>query len=171
MPSPVLSQEQWREVERAAVGGVPFTELARQFGVTDNVIRQRAFWKKWPVPNRVLKLKAEYLAARGASDSESTEEIGDNPDRNGRELTASNVMAETLAEIGQKGALSIAGYVGKKLKQSVEGDLLSAPDNWKTFSTAFGTFAKATGLDKPQAAVQVQVWGGDWTAERPVDAD
>lgn len=162
MPAPVLSQDQWDEVEKAAVAGVPFTELAERYGIEDNAIRQRAFWKKWAVPNRIQKLKAEYLANRGTSDSESTENNPDKPDQKGRDLTASNVLAETVAEYGQKGQLAVLKGLMPWLEKtfSPENPLLQAPaDSMKVAATGANLFAKFSGLDKPQQAVQVNVWG------------
>lgn len=174
MPAPVLTVEQWGEVEKAAVAGVPFTELAKVYGIEDNAIRQRAYWKKWAVPYRVQKLKAEYLAHRVARDSESTEQIPDKPDQFSRDLTASNVVAESLAEYGQKGAILVAKGMLPLLERTMsEGSELLTKDitDWKTFGSAFGTYAKATQLDKPQQAVQVNVWGGDWSQSGSVPVD
>ena len=51
----------WEQVKLAAVAGVPFVALARQYGLTDKqgkpstgAIRVRAMREEWPVPSRML---------------------------------------------------------------------------------------------------------------------
>lgn len=174
MPAPVLTREQWDEVEKAAVAGVPFTELAERYGIEDNAIRQRAFWKKWAVPNRIQKLKAEYLANRGRSDSESTENNPDKPDQSGRDLTASNVVAESIAEYGQKGQFAVLKGLLPKIQETFDEKsalLTKEITTWKDAGQAFGIFAKASGLDKPQNAVQVNVWGDGWGSQGAVPVE
>jgi hypothetical protein len=60
------------------------------------------------------------------------------------------------------------------LKRSMEaGSSLSTKEieDWKTFGSFFATYAKATGLDKPQQAVQVNVWGDGWGAQGAVPVE
>ena len=54
----------------------------------------------------------------------------------------------------------LARYVSQKIKTTAENDLLPEPSNWAELKTASEILRKATGQDRDQAAVSVNLFGG-----------
>ena len=75
----------WEQVKLAAVAGVPFVALARQYGLKDKqgkpstgAIRVRAMREKWPVPSRLLH-KAKQAAKRANEELEKARKAQPTP--------------------------------------------------------------------------------------------
>lgn len=150
-----LTDEQWNEVEQLAVAGLSYEELANRYQVEAGTIRVRAHRKKWAVPSRVQRLQ-KMLKESGLNTPKSTGLV-DN-------VTESNVavqIAENIAEYGQKGQLAVLKGLLPKIQETFRENsalLTKEIESWKDAGTAFGIFAKASGLDKPAQAVQVNLW-------------
>jgi len=150
-----LSQEEWKQVEILAVAGMTYKQLGEKFNVEPGTIAVRAHREEWAVPARVEKLRKELTESQ-LSQTNPTGEVG-----YVKESNAGVQMAESIAEMGQKGALGVVKGLLPKLLQTFQPDstlLQKDVNDWKSASSMFGIFAKASGLDKPQQAVQVNVW-------------
>lgn len=154
-----LSPEQWKEVEILAVAGMPVTEIAEKFGIEPNPIYLRSSREEWPVPSRLERMRKEL----------ASKEVGESSLAKDKERQAGAILAESLVEYGQKGALIVAKGVLPVLERSFSPESALAKstlESWKDAGTAFGLLAKATGLDKPTQAVQVNLgWGGGASGE------
>jgi hypothetical protein len=83
-------------------------------------------------------------------------------------------MAESIAEIGQKGQIhALRGMLPRFLKTfEQDSELLTKPvEDWKTAGSMVNIFSKLAGLDKPQTGIQVNVWGDGWGAQGVVPVD
>lgn len=162
-----LTEEQWKEVETLAVAGMSYEEIGQKYDMEPVTIRVRAHRKKWAVPSRVQRLQ-KMLREKGLIQTKPTDLVGNETEGN-----VALKMAESLTEIGERNALRVAVYTENKLREAIEGDLLPAPQNWKDFSAANRTNADATGRNKPQIAIQTNVWGDGWSGQGavPVEAE
>lgn len=156
MAKPLVSQDTWRAIKLASIRGVPDSELAEYFGVTTNAITSRRFddpeWKAAKpkiAPNTFTKTKSNLTSKAEAIEA---------------------VTSASLAEIGEQNSLLLAQYAARKIKNSVENDLLSDPDDWAKLKTASEILRKATGQDRDQAAVSVNLFAGGqfYDTETPV---
>jgi hypothetical protein len=145
MAKAMVSPETWQAIKLASIRGVPDATLAEHFGVTCNAITSRRFddaeWK-------AAKPKLTALPSRPPSKATSNTEA------------IEAVTTASLAEIGEQNSLLLARYVSQKIKTSTEHDLLSEPSNWAELKTASEILRKATGQDRDQAAVSVNLFGG-----------
>ena len=144
MAKPLVNADTWRAIKLASIRGVPDSELAEYFGVTTNSITSRRFddpeWKAAKpkiTPNTINKQQSNLTSK--ASDIEA-------------------VTSASLAEIGEQNSLLLARYVGQKIKNSVESDLLPDPEDWSQIKTASEILRKATGQDRDQPAVSVNLF-------------
>lgn len=147
MAKAMVSPETWQAIKLASIRGVPDAKLADYFGVTTNAITSRRFddaeWKA-AKPSLVKPLTGPVKKQAPESNHEAIEAV----------TTAS------LAEIGEQNSLLLARYVAGKIKTSAENDLLPEPSNWAELKTASEILRKATGQDREQAAVSVNLFGG-----------
>ena len=146
MAKPLVNADTWRAIKLASIRGVPDSELAEYFGVTTNAITSRRFddleWKaaKPKIAPHTLNKPQSNLMSK-ATDIEA-------------------VTSASLAEIGEQNSLLLAQYAARKIKNSVENDLLSDPDDWAKLKTASEILRKATGQDRDQAAVSINLFSG-----------
>lgn len=157
MAKPLVDADTWRAIKLASIRGVPDTKLAEYFGVTTNAITSRRFddpeWKA-AKPNLMKPLTGP-------------------PKKQPQESNAKEVFEVTsasLAEIGEQNSLLLAQYAARKIKNTVENDLLSDPDDWSKLKTASEILRKATGQDRDQAAVSVNLFAGGqfYDTETPI---
>jgi hypothetical protein len=145
MAKPLVSADTWRAIKLASIRGVPDATLAEHFGVTANAITSRRFddpeWK-------AAKPKLTAMPPKQQSNIASNAEA----------ILA--VTSDSLAEIGEQNSLLLARYVSQKIKTSAEHDLLPEPSNWAELKTASEILRKATGQDRDQPAVSVNLFGG-----------
>jgi hypothetical protein len=144
MAKPLVNADTWRAIKLASIRGVPDAELAEYFGVTTNSITSRRFddpeWKAAKpkiAPNTINKQPSNFTSK--ATDIEA-------------------VTSASLAEIGEQNSLLLARYVSQKIKNSVESDLLPDPEDWSQIKTASEILRKATGQDRDQPAVSVNLF-------------
>lgn len=162
MPTPsLLSEEQWKEVEIASVAGVPDDKLERDFGISQNAIRQRRKRFAWPTRKR---MEIEQEKARQALRNKEKEDVQSS---HGAETIvthghstpkAGEVIGKTIAEMGEVYPLLASRYVLSKLEETVTKDLLPAPDSWKAMAVADSILRKNLGLDKPETQVNLSLW-------------
>jgi hypothetical protein len=137
----LASPDVWRAIKLASIRGVPDAELAEHFGVTTNAISSRRFDDdEW----RAAKPKLSGMPPIRKAQSKA------------QDIEA--VTSASLAEIGEQNSLLLARYVSQKIKNSVESDLLPELDEWGTFKTASEILRKATGQDRDQPAVSVNLF-------------
>ena len=143
----VLSTEQWQEVKKLSLSGIGDPELALRFGVKTGTIAQRRYDDApWLMEWR--KRREERLRAKKAPQTSgplSTETMGN--------ASLDDIAAEHSALVGS--------YTHAKIKETVQTNILPAPQSWSELKTAVEILRKAVGLDKDQAPVQVNLWGGE----------
>lgn len=141
---PAALEVDWKEVEKAAIAGVPYSKIADTWQIKENAIRQRAWREKWAVPNRITQMAKEYGVT-------SCNEGGQNKQ-------IARVAGDSLAEIQERHPLRLAKYLEDKLKLAIQTDTLPVPANWKDANTADSMLRRSLGLDKPQTNVQLNLW-------------
>lgn len=144
-----MPPEQWDALKTLSIKGLSDSKLAEAFGVSVGAIQSRRFddpvWaaaKKDQITQRGRPSLAEVKAREEAAKQVIT------------------VSGESLAEIGEQNSLLLARYVSQKIKNSVQNDLLPELDDWSPFRTASEILRKATGQDRDQAAVSVNLFAG-----------
>lgn len=147
MAKPLVSAETWQAIKLASISGVPDAKLADYFGVTTNAITSRRFddpeWKA-AKPSLVKPLTGPIKKQAPESNPEAIAEV----------------RSDSLAEIGEQNNILLARYAAEKIKNSVKSDILPDPSNWAELKTASEILRKATGQDRDQPAVSVNLFGG-----------
>jgi hypothetical protein len=143
----VLSNDQWEEVKRLSLSGMGDPEIAHQFGIKTGTISQRRYddtpWLMEWRQRREERLKAK------------------------KEPSASGPSLPTLVEnasqedIAAEHTAILGAYTHAKIKETVQGNILPAPQTWGELKTATEILRKAVGLDRDQAPVQINLWGGE----------
>jgi hypothetical protein len=111
----------WEQVKLAAVAGVPFVALARQYQLKDKqgkpstgAIRVRAMREKWPVPSRLLH-KAKQAARKANEELEAARKAQPTPYPS--QANSPNVLSDTLYRDTERGdmepGLSDLGFYGE----------------------------------------------------------
>jgi hypothetical protein len=143
----VLSNEQWAEVKRLSLEGVMDPELAIQFGVKTGTIAQRRYDDApWLLEWR--KRREERLRAKKAP--QASVPLSTNLVEN---ASQEDIAAEHIAIVG--------GYTHSKIKEAIQTNSIPAPQSWGELKTATEILRKAVGLDRDQAPVQINLWGGE----------
>lgn len=156
-----LSSEQWAEIEKAAILGVSYPDLAERFGIEANAIKQMAWAKDWPTPARVERQRAAMLGKQ-------TKPIG-----NGGELTDPNqtpksveIVAENIENYVVRTRNAVLRGIVPQIEGAMEDAVSFRAKTTKDLAAQVGMVWKVTGQDKPQVSVQVGVWSGsmgqDW---------
>jgi len=146
MAKPLVSAETWQAIKLSSISGVTDSRLAEKFGVTTGAIQSRRFDDpEWQAAKpKLTSMAGLYKDKQGESQSQAILEV----------------RSDSLAEIGEQNSLLLARYVSQKIKTSAENDLLPEPSNWAELKTASDILRKATGQDRDQAAVSVNLFGG-----------
>jgi len=146
MAKPLVSVETWQAIKLASISGVSDSRLADKFGVTTGAIQSRRFDDpEWQAAKPKLSSTVGlYRDKQGESQPQAILEV----------------RSDSLAEIGEQNSLLLARYVAGKIKTSAENDLLPEPSNWAELKTASEILRKATGQDRDQPAVSVNLFGG-----------
>lgn len=146
MAKPLVSADTWRAIRTASIRGVPDAKLAEYFSVTTNAIASRRFddpeWKaaKPKIPNTPPPASAQLEKAKHEA--------------------ISGVTSDSLAEIGEQNSLLLARFTSQAIKTSLETGLVNPPEGWAELKTASEILRKATGQDRDQAAVSVNLFSG-----------
>jgi hypothetical protein len=163
-----LTPEEWKEVELLAVAGLTYQEIADRYDTEAVTIRVRAYREKWAVPNRVDKIRNE-LKANEQMQTNPTGEVGN--------VTERNEVAVGLAEdLEKQWGLTRNAVLGKLVPEIVsscapDSPVSFAPKDLKQLKTGVDIIATLTGQNKPQQAVQVNVWGDGWGAQGAVPVE
>jgi hypothetical protein len=148
MPDPILSEEQWETIKLASVKGVSDSDLAAEFGVSNDSIRQRRhrdpIWKAALTGCHGLSQKPEILAEK-QENAQNTSQIA-------QKLAVT--VADSISKLGEQNRLLALQIAGKGLKQADK----APPDvqSWQDVKALMDIVAKASGMDQAQA-VQVNV--------------
>lgn len=136
-----------------------YEELGNKFDMEPVTIRVRAHRKKWAVPSRVQRLQKllrENKLNEQVIPTNPTKEVGNETEGN-----VALKLAESMVEKGQKGAnFVVDGLLGVIERTFNPSSALMNKEitSHKEAGSMFSTFAKASGLDKPQIAIQTNVW-------------
>lgn len=137
---PPSKKPNWSTIEKAAIAGASYPQLAKRFGVTLSAVKKQASRGKWPVPARIMR------RARELSPHVTDEAV--------------TVGAECLNEIGEKNALLIARFVSAQIKRDIQKPMPIS--QWSDLSTAHRLVQNATGRDKPQVNIGLQFCASAW---------
>jgi hypothetical protein len=147
MAKPLMPPEQWDALKTLSIKGLSDSKLADAFGVSVGAIQSRRFddpiWaaaKKDQITQRGRPSLAETKAKEQASEQ------------------VLSISGASLAEIGEQNSLLLARYTAQKIKNSVDADLLPDPEDWSQIKTASEILRKATGQDRDQPAVSVNLF-------------
>lgn len=149
MAAASASPEAWEAIRTASIKGVDDDMLAITFGVTKNAIWSR----RYDDPAWSAAVKDRTLALRGKK--------RDIPVLDKEEVakTVAAVSALSLQQIAEENSLLLARYTHGKIRTAAESDLLPAPSDWSQLKTASEILRKATGQDKDQAPVTLNLFG------------
>lgn len=125
----------WGAIEKAAIAGVPYPELAKRFDVSLAAVKKQSSRGRWNVPARVIRRVKELQMSPNVT--------GD---------TAVTATAESLAQIGRRSAVLVASETAKLIAQTFRQKRLDAPGNWTELATANKVLRASTGQDRPTAA-------------------
>lgn len=128
----------WQAIEKAAISGVPYPTLAKQFKVSLAAVKKQASRSKWAVPARI-KRRARELSPRVTEDEAVT------------------VAAQSLLADGR--AATVHGMKilrGKLAKAAARPSSIADLETVSDVATALRGARLAAGLDRVEGA-QVQV--------------
>jgi hypothetical protein len=143
----VLTKEQWAEAKRMSLAGIKDVDIARKYGLRVGTIRQRRYddndwhaaWKQMQLES--LKAKQPASAACG--------------------LSIDLVENASQEEIADENPRLVARFSHSKIKEAIQTNSIPAPQSWGELKTATEILRKAVGLDRDQAPVQINLWGGE----------
>jgi hypothetical protein len=143
-----LGNSEWIKLMAESLKGVPDKELSDKYGVNVNTIRQRRYNDgAWRIAYDRLKESA-LVEGKKAVETVKTAPL-------------------SIAEITALSPELLANYLYNALKCSVEQGLLPLPSSWSEAKTAMDMLWKATGQDKPQTNVQLNLWSGSSASPAP----
>jgi hypothetical protein len=64
-------------------------------------------------------------------------------------------------EIADENPRLVARFSHSKIKEAIQTNSIPAPQSWGELKTATEILRKAVGLDRDQAPVQINLWGGE----------
>ncbi len=154
-----LSTEQWEAVEQLAVAGMSYEEIGQRYDMEPVTIRVRAHRKKWAVPSRVQRLQKMLRDNRLQEQGKPTNPtglVGNETEGNGAAL----MMAEDLEKQWGRTRSAVLRAVVPLIETSCEPEnaVSFQPGNLKDLKTSVDIVATLTGQNKPQQAVQINVW-------------
>ncbi len=161
MPAAVLPKSKWEEIRLASIAGVPDDRLASEYGVTKAAIRQKRKRGLWPTENRaeLEKEKARESLNNGRSTMRRlSKEIETEEDELSQSVSVAALIGKTKEEIGELTGMEVLKALSPQVISAVTEEAESfRPQNLKQLAAAFSIISKASGLDKPQTAVQVNL--------------
>jgi len=159
-----LTPEQWEQVKQAYIAGVPSRRLSEEFCIPDDTIRQRASYENWPTPAKVEKITEK---AKENAKQNGFLTVSHNGGKN-----ASELIAETLLQNGEKGSLTASNLALSLLLQSTTEKLKPLADI-SDLGTALNVVRKAAGMDKQAVNVGINLpgWAASVSIEKSVSAD
>lgn len=137
---PAALRVDWNAIEKAAIAGVSYPQLAKTYDIPVTAIRKRSSRFSWPVPTAIA------LAVTNA------------------EIKAQNakILAVTVKgvnELHEESAVTLVTASHKALKKFSRH--APVPDNWTDAKTAYSVMRLAAGIDKEGGpVVSLNLWGG-----------
>jgi len=155
---PVLTDEQWQEARRCAEIGLTLKEVAEDFGVSYDAVRQRALREDWLTVNRLEAKLADAKLGQPKNDlSPNVADCG-NSNENKPSLAPERIEKRLLA-LHTANKLGLARAAGKGIETALElmdsGEI--KPANLQDIKTLADIAKIAWGGDAPAQAVQVNV--------------
>jgi hypothetical protein len=159
-PPSQYSTELWQQARDLVAASMTFPEVAERTGIGLENLYKKAQRENWFVPTTALAEAKAVIA-------QAQQLKAYNPDQEGRQLSRTVQtgvdIAESIEEMCQKSKISaLKGILPVFTKTFTEGsELLSQPvDTWKNAGSMTNILSKLAGWDRPQTAVQLNVWGG-----------
>jgi hypothetical protein len=153
----------WEEIRLASIAGVPDETLAREYNVTREAIRQQRRRGQWPTESRVEleRQKARESMRDGRSTLKAlSRDIETEEENLSQPVTALSLIAKTKEEYGESNRMLLRQKLSPLLQKAVTTRIEDFdPDNLDQL-IKLGTFThKMAGLDRPQTAIQLNLWG------------
>lgn len=142
MPEAVLSPEEWDAVKLTSIKGVADQEIAEQFGITCEAIRQRRF--RDPVWKAAMEAKGgncNVVSQKAPEAAEIAQKVA-------------STVSENIARLGEQNRLLALQIAGKGLKQA--NDAPPEVQSWQDVKALMDIVSKAAGLEAGNA-VQVNI--------------
>jgi hypothetical protein len=146
--SPHTDQE-WQRARDLVASGMEMPEVSERTGIPYEGLRKRAQREEWLVPSSAVSLAKSGLSPSKQDDCPKI-------------VPSELILAESIAETGQKGAKYVVEGLIEVIRRTFNPSsplMLKEIESHKEAASMFGMFAKASGLDKPQQAVQINMWG------------
>lgn len=142
MPEAVLSPQEWEAVKLTSIKGVPDQDIAEQFGITCEAIRQRRF--RDPVWKAAMEAKGgncHVVSQKAPETAEIAQKVA-------------STVSENIARLGEQNRLLALQIAGKGLKQA--NDAPPEVQSWQDVKALMDIVSKAAGLEGSNA-VQVNI--------------
>lgn len=143
------SKELWQQARDLIGQGFSFPEVSDRTGIGLSNLKMKSQREEWFVPATAIQRGNAALQQR-----EQKMEVCPS-------VTTEALVAESIAETGQKGAKYVVDGLIEVIRRTFDPSsalMTKEITSHKEASSMFGMFAKASGLDKPQQAVQVNLW-------------
>lgn len=138
---PERNRPDWIAIEKAAIAGVPYPELATRFRVTLSAIKKQASRNRWPVPARIRRRAKELSPAVTGPEA----------------VTAA---AESLLRDGEAATgLAMRVIVGKLQKAAAKPQSVADIASVTDVVSALKGARLAAGMDRGQPMVQIALFG------------
>lgn len=169
----------WTAIKEAMIAGVPAIELARRHNLTDSegrpdttAIRKRCSREKWPVPASIMDRASKKLADARQEVQETAKALS----LTGQAVTVSQesreIGSDELLKYWKRTQMALLPPLTEQAELAVtENPEFFRPSNLKEMTQLVGITGKLTGADRPQQAVQVNLWtqgsGAHQTGDSP----
>jgi hypothetical protein len=154
------TEHEWQRARDLVASGMEMPEVSQRTGIPYEGLRKRAQREEWLVPSSSVSLSKAGLSKNKEENSPAI-------------VPAEVVLAESIAETGQKGAKYVVDGLIEVIRRTFDPSsslMTKEITSHKEASSMFGMFAKASGLDKPQQAIQVNLWSQGSGAVQSDDA-
>ncbi len=145
------SEAEWQRARDLVASGLEMPDVAERTGIPYEGLRKRAQREEWLIPSSAISLAKTGLSPVKQDDCPKI-------------VPAEVILAESVAEMGTKGQISVLKGLLPKLMEtfSPESALLAKEiESWKDAGTMANLFAKFSGLDKPQTQVSIGLFHDD----------
>ena len=156
----------WTAIKEAMIAGVPAVELAKRYSLLNEdgtpdttAIRKRCSREKWPVPSSIMDRASKKLAearqeAQETARAMTTNAQGVTVSQDNREIGSDEVL-----KYWKRTQMALLPPLTEQAELAVtENPEFFRPTNLKEMTQLVGISAKLSGADRPQTAVQVNLW-------------
>lgn len=174
-PSVLKNKEavDWEAIKQAAIAGVMYPQLERQFGISQGRIRTMACRKQWPTPDRAkAQAEAKLREAQAELHRAKLRRAGRSEEAEGvtavtiplieasrREIVAATIT-DSMDEMAQTGLMASMKRAFRSVMQSAD---FFPIESLQELNTATKLLKTCAGLDGPQVAVNL----GLFTSNQP----